>query len=87
MSVYGDNFDRKSDNKKLSIKQLVQTQIISSGVSHDESGKESTVALELDDLDCSNGVAVLFELNSRVNEVSLANTGSAIVHWLFALLQ
>ncbi len=56
-------------------------------VSHDESRKESPAAQELDNLDCSHGVAVLLELNSRVNKVSLANTASFLVFWLLALLQ
>ena len=46
----------------LALKQLALLLIINEKVSNDERGKESRVALELDDLDCSDGHTLLVDL-------------------------
>ena len=43
--------------------------------------------MELDYLGCGHGVAGLFVLYFRVNEISLANIGAVFLGWLFALLE
>jgi hypothetical protein len=43
--------------------------------------------LELDYLDCSNGVAIFLELDVRINEFSVADIAAAPTHWLSVLLK
>jgi hypothetical protein len=71
----------------LALKQLALLLIINEKVSYDERGKESRVALELDDLDCSDGHTLLVEFDFRGDEVSVADTSSVLVRRLLALLQ
>ena len=79
-----NNPDEPDDRDRARIAAVLT---IKTKVSHDKSGKKSLIALELNHLDCSNGLAVLLEFSVGVNEIPLDDFVTVLVDWFFTLLQ